>query len=160
MPDGISHVSGRAAARERANLAARFCPAPKRRRWIARRPPIRSPGSIGRDAGCTLRALGAFTNRLSFATGVSACAVGDCAPAVGAAAGHEWTGRSSLTYVWTLDREASMRRDIAAGARAIFTNRPRTLAEVARGRGKTLARPETPLPAVTSRTVLGDARCE
>jgi hypothetical protein len=107
-------------------------------------------GKTEATAACTLDTLRSFTKRRAFGAGISACATGDFTPAIRAAAAQESAGESGLTYVWTLDNEASMRRYIDAGARGIITNKPGKLAAVVRAMGKTLARPETILASARS----------
>lgn len=118
-------------------------------------------GNAESDATCTLDTLRTFTTRRAFGTGISACADGDFTPAIRAAAANERAGTSSLTYAWTLDRESSMRRYIEAGARAIITNKPKRLAELAAAMGKTKARVETTLRAASNAAIEGndDAPC-
>jgi hypothetical protein len=111
------------------------------------------------DATCTLHTLSSFTKRRAFGAGISACAVGDFTPAIRTGAALERTGDSGLTYVWTLDREESMRRYIDAGARGIITNKPRRLAAVARSLGKKMARAETTLGTAPDRSIEGADAC-
>ena len=106
-------------------------------------------GKTEATATCTLDTLRSFTKRRAFGAGISACATGDFTPAIRAAAEQEKAGASGLTYVWTLDNEASMKRYIDAGARGIITNKPRKLADVVRAMNKTLARPEPMLATAT-----------
>ena len=107
-------------------------------------------GKSATNAACTLSTLAELSPNRVFGTGISACAIGDYTPAIGAAAESERGGVSGLTYVWTLDRAQSMRHYIDAGARGIITNKPALLVDVARSMGKTLARPSTTLRAATS----------
>ena len=107
-------------------------------------------GKTATAATCTLGVLGGLaSSSRAFGTGVSACAPGDYGDAITTASAGEEAGVSSFTYVWTLDKEASMRRYIGLGARGILTNKPSKLVEVARELGLTLAAPGTRLGAVT-----------
>jgi hypothetical protein len=115
-------------------------------------------GKTATNAVCTLSTLASFTPNRVFGTGISACAIGDYEPAIRAAAESERSGGSGLTYVWTLDRAESMRRYINAGARGIITNKPAVLVDVARGMGKTLARPTTTLRPATAAPSACDGR--
>jgi glycerophosphoryl diester phosphodiesterase len=117
-------------------------------------------GKTESDAACTLKTLsGLPTKNRVFGTGISACGTGDYKPAIRTAANNENAGVSGFTYVWTLDSESSMRGYIDSGARGILTNRPKKLVDLARRMGRTLARPESAIPAATSNTVLGNAQC-
>ena len=49
-----------------------------------------------------------------------------------------------------------MRKYIDSGARGILTNKPKHLVDLAKQMGKTLALPESPIPAATSSEIVGN----
>jgi glycerophosphoryl diester phosphodiesterase len=112
------------------------------------------------DASCTIQTLARLpTMQRAFGTGVSACGTGEFESAIGTAVSNSNAGAVSFVYVWTLDKESSMRTYIDKGVNGILTNVPSRLVAVAKEKGLTLATPTSRMPAATSVTVLVAGHC-
>ena len=117
-------------------------------------------GKSAKEAACALKTLTsvASKNRV-FGTGISGCALGDFSPAISAAVANQRSGGLGLVYVWTLDKQSSMRTYVDLGVNGILTNAPSELLAVARQRGLTLATPDSPIPSATNDAVAGASAC-
>ncbi len=76
-----------------------------------------------------------------YGSGISACAPGNFYGETMLAGWYQAQGRIKLVNIWTLDNTDSMRRYIWLGARGVMTNKPGSLAGVAREQGMQLAQP-------------------
>lgn len=122
-------------------------------------------GKSREDAATTL----SLETRLSwknraYGTGISRCASGNYEPAISTGDLNEDRYVHGLTYLWTIDSESSMDSYLSrVRPRAIITNVPSRLRQVAERKGMRLAEPETALTDVVSTDVVGpirkDCRC-
>jgi len=85
-------------------------------------------------------------NNRVYGTGISACAAATYYDAIRQAVKQYQVGAlGSLIYIWTLDKESSMRKYIDEGVNGIMTNDPGKLVSVAREKGLTLAGVNSPI---------------
>lgn len=59
-----------------------------------------------------------------------------------------------LTYIWTIDKDSSMKKYLELGARGILTNNPATLSALLQSLDKKLATPEDPIFPATSDVII------
>jgi|GEM_PF-2793004 len=117
-------------------------------------------GKSREDAATTL----SLETRLSwknraYGTGISRCASGNYEPAISTGDLNEDRYVQGLTYLWTIDSESSMDSYLSrVRPRAIITNVPSRLRQVAQRKGMRLAEPETALTDVVSADVVGPIR--
>ncbi|PAA84885.1 hypothetical protein BOX15_Mlig011944g3 [Macrostomum lignano] len=94
--------------------------------------------------------LSRFTRKRTFGTGISACLPGTYYSGIRQAVAGVRNGEIGLTYIWTLDKESSMKSYINLGVNGIITNRPGLLKKLAGNLGLRLAKPGDAIP--TART--------
>jgi hypothetical protein len=90
------------------------------------------------------------TNNLAYGTGLTACSPNKYHEAIKKGVANERAGVIGLTYIWTIDKESSMKAYLDDGARGIITNEPGTLATVLKNRGARLAEPGERIPVSLS----------
>jgi hypothetical protein len=90
--------------------------------------------------------LSHLTNHRVYGTGIIACARETFHTAVQSGVNGKIKGENGLTYIWTIDKESSMRDYINRGVQGIMTNRVAVAKRVAKSMGLTMARPSTAIP--------------
>ena len=81
-----------------------------------------------------------------YGTGISACVAATYYDAIRQAVKQYQVGTlGSLIYIWTLDKESSMRKYIDVGVNGIMTNDPGKLVRIVREKGLTLAGVHSPI---------------
>jgi len=115
-------------------------------------------GGSTANAVCALNVINRLeTKARAFGTGITACLNGSYEAAIATAAANRDKDEPSVgpVYVWTLDRDASLRAYITFGPSGIMTNRPARLLKAALDAGLQIAVPETRLPLATTVDVTG-----
>ena len=87
--------------------------------------------------------LSRLTNRRVYGTGISACGGKTFYFAIQRAVIGKNNGENGMTYIWTIDKESSMREYISRGVQGIITNRVAVAKRVAVSMGLTMAKPST-----------------
>lgn len=98
------------------------------------------------DYQSVISTLSSLTNHRVYATGISACAGDTFYTAIQSGVIGRNNGENGLTYIWTIDKESSMREYINLGVQGIITNRVAVAKRVVTSMGLTLAKPSTPIP--------------
>lgn len=94
--------------------------------------------------------LSRFTQRRVFGTGITSCMPGNYETGIRQAVRGVGSGQVGMSYIWTLDKESSMRSYIDMGVHGIITNRPRLLRNLAQSMGLRLATPQNDIPVARS----------
>jgi hypothetical protein len=109
----------------------------------------------GNDVRDVLTALRDLPSKArAFGTGRTACWWGRFDKGIRTADRNRRARSASMVYIWTLDRERSMRIFIQVGAQGIMTNYPGRAKSAIQSLGKALATRSTPIPLATSDTIL------
>ena len=104
----------------------------------------------------TLRKLHTLpTSHIVYGTGISACAPRSSIKdsTLKLAALNKASGISGLTYIWTLDKDSSMKHYLPY-VQGLMTNYPGDLYDILREAGIQLATPSSTIPATTSSAVI------
>jgi len=115
-------------------------------------------GSSSQDAFCALQVTNRlWTRNIVHGTGISACVPTTFYDGVRTAVMNRDAGAIGLAYIWTIDKESSMRSYLNLRPSAVLTNRPDLLYATAISMGYKLATVDTPLPYARTNVTGGNA---
>jgi hypothetical protein len=97
----------------------------------------------------TIAMLSRLTNNRVYGTGISSCSGTTFHSGIGDGVAGKIAGQSGMTYIWTIDKESTMRDYINRGVQGIMTNRVGLAKQVAMSMGLTMAKPSTSIPKST-----------
>jgi hypothetical protein len=118
-------------------------------------------GGSATDGVCALHVINRLNTRnIVYGTGLTSCVPATFYDAIKVAVSNRERGAIGMSYIWTIDKESSMRTYLKLRTSAIITNRPGLLRRVALSMGYKLATPSTPIkPATAAITGGNPSRC-
>ncbi len=112
---------------------------------------------VENDTGAVVSALTRLTNdHRAYGTGWTACLVKDLRDGILMGYLNEASGVVALDYIWSIDRDVSIKEYLRAGADAIVTNRVDYTVKLVHDLGYTLAAAGSQLRPITSSTAIGN----
>jgi hypothetical protein len=90
--------------------------------------------------------LSHLTKHRVYGTGISSCLGKTFYADVQAGVTSKSMSQNGMTYIWTIDKESSMRDYINRGVQGLMTNRIALAKKVAISMGLTVAKPSTSIP--------------
>jgi hypothetical protein len=103
--------------------------------------------------------LSLLTKNRVYGTGISACLSETYYAGIEKGVTGRNNGEQGMTYIWTVDQEASMREYINRGVQGIMTNRPGLARDIAISMGLNIAKPSTAI-AVSTTSIPALNKCD
>ncbi|CAF3892870.1 unnamed protein product [Adineta steineri] len=113
----------------------------------------------GDDYSGVIAMLSRLTDNRVYGTGLASCLPETYYSGIEKAAEGKTNYEHGLSYIWTLDKESSMKEYIKRGVQGIVTNRVRLARRIAESQGRYIAQYSDPIPISTA-SIVSPNKCD